>query len=149
MADDYPSAPLLNAMYGAATRYIETCRLYGDETTIIDALDTEMDNLQIPEGGSEKLFDNLLKFVRGHYYPHIATIQALVIAQNHRASMEGKMTGGWLISSAAIRMVRCCYCKIHSSVTPVCDQLTWTLHFILDSGTGSGIASIKRSLEYL
>jgi hypothetical protein len=101
-------------MYGAAARYIETCRLYGDETTIIDALDNEVDDLHIPEGGSEKLFDNLLKYVRGHYYPHIATIQALVIAQNHRASMESKMTGGWLINSAAIRMVSCYYYKIHA-----------------------------------
>ncbi|ORZ13577.1 fungal-specific transcription factor domain-domain-containing protein, partial [Absidia repens] len=106
LADDYPSAPLLNAMYGAATRYIETCQLFGDETAVTEAFDDDIDGWQIPDGGSERLFDNLIKYVRGRYNPNIATIQALVIAQNHRASMDGKMTGGWLINAAAIRMAQ-------------------------------------------
>lgn len=127
-------------MYGAATRYIETCRVFGDETAILDAFDNNIDGWKMPEGGSERLFDNLIKYVRGRYNPNIATIQALVIAQNHRASMEGKMTGGWLINAAAIRMV--------SSIT----FMKRRIHFessIPSLGTRSGITSIKRALGYL
>ncbi|KAI9307650.1 fungal-specific transcription factor domain-containing protein [Cunninghamella echinulata] len=103
---DFPSAPLLNAMYGAALRYIETCKVFGDNTAVYDAFGEEIDDFQIPEGGSEKFFENVIIYVKGRYNPNIATIQALVITQNHRASMDSKMTGGWLIIAAGIRMAQ-------------------------------------------
>ncbi|KAI8098493.1 fungal-specific transcription factor domain-containing protein, partial [Halteromyces radiatus] len=106
LADDFPSAPLLNAMYGAATRYIETCQLFGDLKAVTDAFDEDVSDWQIPEGGSERFFDNLITYVRGRYSPSIAVIQALIIAQNHRASLDAKMTGSWLINGAAIRMAQ-------------------------------------------
>ncbi|ORX54549.1 hypothetical protein DM01DRAFT_1362876 [Hesseltinella vesiculosa] len=106
LADDYPSAPLLSAMYGAAARYIETCSRFGDDVITQEHWADPQKNWQLPPGGSERLFDNLLAYVRGHYHPGIDIIQALVIAQNHRATMEGKVTGGWLINSAAIRMAQ-------------------------------------------
>lgn len=93
-------------MYGAALRYIETCKVFGDNTAVQEALGGEIDDFQIPEGGSEKFFENLITYCKGRYNPNIATIQALVITQNHRASMDTKVTGAWLINAAAIRMVR-------------------------------------------
>ncbi|KAI9313937.1 fungal-specific transcription factor domain-containing protein [Dichotomocladium elegans] len=98
---DYPAAPLLNAMYGSAARYIENCKIFGDKVLPDDTED--WDN---KEGWSESLFDNLLAHVRGRYSPCVATIQALVLGQYHRASLDEKMASGWLLNSAATRMAQ-------------------------------------------
>ena len=90
---EYPSAPLLNAIFGADVRYIETCRLYGDKVHLEHQIETK-------EGWSEKLFENLLVYLRGRYSPCISTVQAMVIAQSHRASLDEKMTSTWLLNSA-------------------------------------------------
>jgi hypothetical protein len=90
---DYPSAPLLNAIYGAAVRYLETCDSNGDKVSAEH-------HLEMKEGWSEQLFENLLIFVKGRYSPCISTVQALVIGQNHRASLDEKMASGWLLNSA-------------------------------------------------
>lgn len=96
---EYPSAPLLNSIYGAAVRYIETCDSNGDKLSIEH-------HLEMKDGWSEKLFDNLIMFVKGRYAPCITTVQALVIGQNHRASLDEKMASGWLLNSAAVRMAQ-------------------------------------------
>ncbi|KAI8642223.1 fungal-specific transcription factor domain-containing protein [Parasitella parasitica] len=96
---EYPSAPLLNAIFGAAVRYIETCKLFGDKVPLDHEIETK-------EGWSEKLFENLLIYLKGRYSPCISTVQAMVIAQSHRASLDEKMTSGWLLNSAAIRMAQ-------------------------------------------
>ncbi|KAI9262802.1 fungal-specific transcription factor domain-containing protein [Helicostylum pulchrum] len=89
---EYPSAPLLNAIYGAAVRYMETCDMNGDKISL---------DIEMQEGWSERLFENLITFVKGKYSPCISTVQALVIGQNHRASLDEKMASGWLLNSAA------------------------------------------------
>ncbi|GAA5805936.1 hypothetical protein HPULCUR_011462 [Helicostylum pulchrum] len=94
---EYPSAPLLNAIYGAAVRYMETCDMNGDKISL---------DIEMQEGWSERLFENLITFVKGKYSPCISTVQALVIGQNHRASLDEKMASGWLLNSAAIRMAQ-------------------------------------------
>ncbi|KAI7873465.1 fungal-specific transcription factor domain-containing protein [Mucor mucedo] len=91
---EYPSAPLLNAIYGAAVRYIETCELNGDKIM-------QHHHIKMKEGWSEGFFENLLTFIRGRYTPCIATVQALVIGQNHRASLDEKLASAWLLNSAA------------------------------------------------
>ncbi|KAI8980552.1 fungal-specific transcription factor domain-containing protein [Pilobolus umbonatus] len=91
--DEYPSAPLLNAIFGAATRYIATCHLFGDKVV--------NDKIEMKKGWSEKFFDNLIVYVKGDYTPCINTVQAIVIGQSHRASLDEKMTSGWLLNSAA------------------------------------------------
>ena len=92
---DYPSPPLLNSIYGAAARYIETCRIFDDNVL------SDIANSTMKEGWSESLFDNLLTYLKGRYTaPCIATIQALVISQYHRASLDEKVASGWLLNSA-------------------------------------------------
>ncbi|KAI9340749.1 fungal-specific transcription factor domain-containing protein [Pilaira anomala] len=91
---EYPSAPLLNAIFGAAIRYIETCHINGDKIS-------HEHHIEMKEGWSEKLFENLITFVKGRYWPCISTVQAIVIGQNHRASLDEKMASGWLLNSAA------------------------------------------------
>lgn len=92
---DYPSAPLLNAIYGAAVRYIETCKLFGDKV-----FPTETEQWDFGDGYSENLFERLLCYIKGKYAPSVSTIQALVIAQSHRASLDAKLASSWLLSSA-------------------------------------------------
>lgn len=57
-------------------------------------------DIEMQEGWSERLFENLITFVKGKYSPCISTVQALVIGQNHRASLDEKMASGWLLNSA-------------------------------------------------
>jgi hypothetical protein len=95
----YPSAPLLNAMYGSAVRYIETCRTFGD-----DVLDNE--TLDIPKGWSEKLFDNVISYVKGKCNPNISTVQAIILCHFHSASLDGNIASGWLLNSVVIRSVK-------------------------------------------
>ncbi|KAI9489239.1 fungal-specific transcription factor domain-containing protein [Zychaea mexicana] len=98
---DYPAPTLLCAIYGAAVRYVHNCRLFGDKV-----LDDEPDNWDLQEGWSENLFEHLLVYVKGRYAPCVATIQALVIGQFHRASLDEKVASGWLLNSAATRMAQ-------------------------------------------
>lgn len=58
------------------------------------------DPIEMREGWSEKFFENLLIFIKGRYSPCIATVQALVIGQNHRASLDEKLASAWLLNSA-------------------------------------------------
>ena len=67
--------------------------MYGDKVPLEHQIETK-------EGWSEKLFENLLVYLRGRYSPCISTVQAMVIAQNHRASLDEKMTSTWLLNSA-------------------------------------------------
>lgn len=90
---EYPSAPLLNAIYGAAVRYMETCAVNGDKVS-------HDHHIEMKEGWSEVFFENLLTFIKGRYTPCISTVQALVIGQNHRASLDEKLASGWLLNSA-------------------------------------------------
>ncbi|KAI7850219.1 fungal-specific transcription factor domain-containing protein, partial [Circinella umbellata] len=98
---DYPAPSLLCAIYGAAVRYVHNCRFFGDKV-----LPDEPDNWDLQEGWSENLFDHLLVYVKGRYTPCVATIQALVIGQFHRASLDEKAASGWLLNSAATRMAQ-------------------------------------------
>jgi hypothetical protein len=88
----FPSASLLLAMYGAAARYVEVVKR--QELNKIIEVD---DDWQPPEGWSESFFDELRKFLVGHYTPSMSTVQALLIAQNHRASLDSRSTIVWLI----------------------------------------------------
>ncbi|KAI8142510.1 fungal-specific transcription factor domain-containing protein [Fennellomyces sp. T-0311] len=98
---DYPAPTLLCSMYGAAVRYINNCRLFGDKV-----LPEETGDWDLREGWSESLFEHLLVYVKGRYAPCVATIQALVISQFHRASLDERMASGWLLNSAATRMAQ-------------------------------------------
>jgi hypothetical protein len=72
---------------------METNRMNGDKLSLDH-------HIEIPEGWSEQLFEKLITFVKGRYTPCISTVQALVIAQNHRASLDEKIASSWLMNSA-------------------------------------------------
>lgn len=88
---EYPSAALLNSIYGAAVRYIDTCRRFGDTLPCCD-------HIEIKAGWSEKLFENIITYLKVQNTPRISTVQALAIANTHRASLDSKITSGWLLN---------------------------------------------------
>ncbi|KAG1376233.1 hypothetical protein G6F61_007775 [Rhizopus arrhizus] len=96
---EYPSAPLLNSIYGAAVRYIDTCRRFGD--TLPDC-----DHIEVKAGWSEKLFENIITYLKVQNTPRISTVQALAIANTHRASLDSKITSGWLLNCVTVRMAQ-------------------------------------------
>ncbi|KAG0187249.1 hypothetical protein DFQ28_006684 [Apophysomyces sp. BC1034] len=134
---DYPSPALLNSMYGAAVRYIETCQMFGDE--IVEYREN------VPDGWSESLFDNLLVFFKQQYSPCVSSVQAMVIGQNHRASLDEKMTSGWLVNASAIRMAQ--DLGLHRSSegwdVPDCEKETrrrvWWSVYIMDKWFSAGM----------
>ncbi|KAI9265939.1 fungal-specific transcription factor domain-containing protein [Sporodiniella umbellata] len=91
---ELPSAPLLNAIYGAAIRYIETCNIFGDKVEGCHQIEVE-------NGRSEQLFENVVHFVKRQYNPSISTIQALAISNTHRASLDEKVASTWLLNCVA------------------------------------------------
>lgn len=101
---EYPSAPLLNGIYGAATRYIEVCRKLGDKI--------RLDNdVPMKDGHSEHFFGCLTIYIQRNYHPCISTVQAVLIGQNHKIGLDHKIGSRWLLISVAIRMVKSSICK--------------------------------------
>lgn len=88
----FPAGPLLNAMYGAAVRYIENCKKFDDS----DRLDGGKP-WDLPENLSERLFATLIVFIQGRYVPCLSSIQAIVIGHNHSVGLES-WTSGWLLN---------------------------------------------------
>ncbi|CAO3577550.1 unnamed protein product [Absidia cylindrospora] len=107
LASDYPSAPLLNAMHGAAMRHIEKCQILDDGDSILDTLYKDSGGRwEMPEGGSESFYDRLRKYIQGVYAPSLATVQAILIGQNHHPNTESGLTCDWLICATAVRMAQ-------------------------------------------
>ncbi|KAI8390152.1 fungal-specific transcription factor domain-containing protein [Blakeslea trispora] len=96
--ETFPSGPLLNAMYGAAVRYIDNCKQFGDSELL-----NKGEPWQFPYNFSHILFQNLIVFIKGRYSPCLSSIQAIVIAHNLSASLEN-WTSGWLLNCIAMRM---------------------------------------------
>lgn len=88
----FPAATLLNAIYGASVRYINNCIKFNDWQRLDNGREWEF-----PHNFSEKLFQNLIIFVKGRYIPRLSTIQAILIAHNHSANVES-WTSGWLLN---------------------------------------------------
>ena len=90
--ETFPSGPLLNAMYGAAVRYIDNCKQFGDSESL-----NQGEPWHFPSNFSHRLFQNLIVFIKGRYTPCLSSVQAIVIAHNHSASLEN-WTSGWLLN---------------------------------------------------
>lgn len=90
--NEYPSAPLLNAIYGAAARYLEICKKFGDQIKLDN-------NVEMKEGQSEYFFDCLIVYVQRKYSPCISTVQAVLIGQNHKFGLDQRVGSRWLLSS--------------------------------------------------
>lgn len=96
----FPTGPVLNAVYGAAVRYIENCKKFGDS----DRLDGGK-SWDFPKNLSEMLFQNLIIFIKGKYDPCLPTIQAIIIAHNHSANVESS-SSSWLLNCIVRKILK-------------------------------------------
>ena len=108
----YPTADLINAMFGAAARFAE-CESLDQERKQRLPPDATWD---LPIGWSDHFFDQAQKIISdGILGPaSYGTVQAIVLIQNQRATVDTKSSACWLTGGFAVRLVSCSYrcCKV-------------------------------------
>ncbi|KAI8880906.1 hypothetical protein K501DRAFT_190240, partial [Backusella circina FSU 941] len=81
-----PSVQILRAMYGAAARYVTTLPQYSDA------------KFPISQNFSEIMFHRMFKYFNGDYAPDLATVQAIIITNNHYKNTSS-WYNGWLMNT--------------------------------------------------
>ncbi|CAO3617731.1 unnamed protein product [Cunninghamella echinulata] len=102
-AETYPSAELLNAMFGAAARFVECEHLEPThlKTVPFDAV------WDLPMGWSDHFFDQAQDIIsRWTANPTDSKIQAIILIQNHRGNLDSKSSACWLMGGFAIRLAQ-------------------------------------------
>ncbi|CAO3618900.1 unnamed protein product [Cunninghamella blakesleeana] len=95
--DRLPSPPLLCAMYGSATRFIECCKAIRNQ-------DLTANRLNAPT--SDIWFSQHMSYVKCSFDPSLPIIQSILITMHHYAGSEKKWSDAWLLNSVAIRMAQ-------------------------------------------
>ncbi|KAI8148412.1 fungal-specific transcription factor domain-containing protein [Fennellomyces sp. T-0311] len=100
----YPTADLINAMFGAAARFVE-CENLDQERKQRLPPDATWD---LPIGWSDHFFDQAQKIISdGILGPAtISTVQAIVLIQNQRATVDTKSSACWLTGGFAVRLAQ-------------------------------------------
>ncbi|KAI8089729.1 fungal-specific transcription factor domain-containing protein [Halteromyces radiatus] len=101
--ETYPSGELLNAMFGAAARFVECEYLEPDRLKKVPK-DTIWD---VPMGWSDHFFNQAQDIVsRWTVNPTSSKIQAIVLIHNHRGNLDSKSSACWLMGGFAIRLAQ-------------------------------------------
>ncbi|KAI9488053.1 fungal-specific transcription factor domain-containing protein [Zychaea mexicana] len=100
----YPTGDLINAMFGAAARFVETESLDQERRQRVP-LDAQWD---LPIGWSDHFFDQAQKIISdGILGPAtISTVQAIVLIQNQRATVDTKSSTCWLTGGFGVRLAQ-------------------------------------------
>ncbi|ORZ17359.1 fungal-specific transcription factor domain-domain-containing protein [Absidia repens] len=99
----YPSGELLNAMFGAAARFVE-CEYLEPDRIKTAPKDSIWD---IPMGWSDRFFDQAQDIVsRWTANPTASKIQAIVLIHNHRGNLDSKSSACWLMGGFALRLAQ-------------------------------------------
>lgn len=88
--DKLPSPPLLCAMYGSATRFIECCKAIRNQ-------DLTASRLHAPS--SDIWFSQHMSYVKCSFDPSLPIIQSILITMHHYAGSEKKWSDAWLLNS--------------------------------------------------
>ncbi|KAL9560117.1 hypothetical protein MBANPS3_000081 [Mucor bainieri] len=101
--DSYPSGELLNAMFGAAARFVE-CESVEPERKRTLPSDAVWD---VPVGWSNKFFDQAEYIIsKWPTNPTISNVQAITLILNHRGDRDSKSSACWQLGGFAIRMAQ-------------------------------------------
>ncbi|KAI8643543.1 fungal-specific transcription factor domain-containing protein [Parasitella parasitica] len=101
--DTYPSGELLNAMFGAAARFVE-CESVEPEKKKSLPSDAIWD---VPVGWSNKFFDQAEYIIsKWPTNPTISNVQAIILILNHRGDRDSKSSACWQLGGFAIRMAQ-------------------------------------------
>ncbi|KAL0075555.1 fungal-specific transcription factor domain-containing protein [Phycomyces blakesleeanus] len=102
-ADTYPSAELLNAMLGAAARFVE-CESHSQRSKVYRPPDTAWD---VPLGWSDQFFDKAQALISASAaHPTLSKVQAVILIHNHSGNMDSKSSACWLMGGLAIRLAQ-------------------------------------------
>ncbi|KAI9008784.1 fungal-specific transcription factor domain-containing protein [Phycomyces nitens] len=102
-ADTYPSSDVLNAMLGAAARFVE-CEAHSQKSKVYRPPDTAWD---VPLGWSDQFFDKAQTIVsESAAYPTLSKVQAVILIHNHSGNMDSKSSACWLMGGLAIRLAQ-------------------------------------------
>ncbi|GAN05102.1 hypothetical protein MAM1_0082c04571 [Mucor ambiguus] len=101
--ETYPSGELLNAMFGAAARFVE-CESVEPERKRALPSDAVWD---VPVGWSNKFFDQAEYIIsKWPTNPTISNVQAIILILNHRGDRDTKSSACWQLGGFAIRMAQ-------------------------------------------
>lgn len=92
-ADNFPAAELMNAMFGAAARFVEYEAQHSD--TMVKP-ETRWD---VPSGWSDHFFDQVESFLRTNPgNSSLSTAQAMILLINTTSKMTAKSSASWLMN---------------------------------------------------
>ncbi|KAG0167090.1 Transcriptional activator of fatty acid utilization [Apophysomyces sp. BC1034] len=102
-ADTYPSPDLLNAMFGAAARFVE-CEALNQKNKAYQPPETVWD---VPWGWSDQFFDQAQTIVSASAAnPTISKVQSIILIHNHSGNLDSKSSACWLLGGLAIRLAQ-------------------------------------------
>ncbi|KAF7727016.1 Transcriptional activator of fatty acid utilization [Apophysomyces ossiformis] len=103
-ADTYPPPDLLNAMFGAAARFVECEALTQKDNKKHQPPETVWD---VPWGWSDQFFDQAQTIISSSAAnPTISKVQSIILIHNHSGNLDSKSSACWLLGGLAIRLAQ-------------------------------------------
>ncbi|KAI8339411.1 fungal-specific transcription factor domain-containing protein [Chlamydoabsidia padenii] len=101
--DSYPSPDLLNAMFGAAARFVECESQYRDYNQF-QPPDMVWD---VPLGWSDHFFEQSQAFVtQSSSLATLSKVQSIILIHNHSGNLDSKSSACWLLGGLAVRLAQ-------------------------------------------
>ncbi|KAI8076755.1 fungal-specific transcription factor domain-containing protein [Halteromyces radiatus] len=101
--DSYPAPDLLNAMFGAAARFVECESQYRDHNQF-QPPDMVWD---VPLGWSDHFFEQSQAFItQTSTLATLSKVQSIILIHNHSGNLDSKSSACWLLGGLAVRLAQ-------------------------------------------
>ncbi|ORZ06882.1 fungal-specific transcription factor domain-domain-containing protein [Absidia repens] len=101
--DSYPSPDLMNAMFGAAARFVECESQYRDHHQF-QPPDMVWD---VPLGWSDHFFEQSQTFItQSSSLATLSKVQSIILIHNHSGNLDSKSSACWLLGGLAVRLAQ-------------------------------------------
>ncbi|KAI8059619.1 fungal-specific transcription factor domain-containing protein [Gongronella butleri] len=101
--ESYPNPDLLNAMFGAAARFVECDTQYRDHNRF-QPPDMVWD---VPQGWSDHFFEQSQTFItESSSVATLSKVQAIILIHNHSRNLDSKSSACWLLGGLAVRLAQ-------------------------------------------